>query len=347
MAEVPFGLQEDDHSNYLQENDLKRIHQGKVRDTYRLDDENLLVVASDRISIFDFVLDALIPQKGEVLTALTHFWLTKVLNVRHHLVQSKNQQRFNAVIDVADRLPELQIERCLVVKDFSKDLYPFEMIFRHHIGGSVFKKYQETGIAGGHELTPNLPKWSKLEKPIFTPSTKEEVGHDVNVDEFFFFTNMEQKGLLDESVNVVKMLTEAYSSAYAFAEEKGILIIDTKFEVAGMTIVDEILTPDSSRFVFKTDWEQAMKDGRDPDFLDKEPVRDWGRKILTPFFDKKGEKIIGINKLDPENPEHVDFVHSLEVPEEIIKDTTKRYSDLSKLITGRSLALYQFEELDV
>jgi phosphoribosylaminoimidazole-succinocarboxamide synthase len=343
MPNVPINLVDTSVSTYLKRMGYTRIHQGKVRDTYHIDKNHLLVVATDRISIFDFVLNALIPKKGEVLTALTHFWLMTRINAKNHLINSKITDAFNAAFDLREELfPDLPIERCLVVKNLKGELYPFEMILRHHIGGSVFKEYQKTGKAGGNNLPLGLAKWSKLETPIFTPSTKEEVGHDVNVDADYFFKIMKEKGLEKESKKVVDMIIKVYQEAYAFAEEKGILIIDTKMEVAGLTIVDEILTPDSSRFVFKEDYENAMAEGRDPQFLDKEPVRIWGRGIETPFVDPGGfEFIIGINNLDPENPEHVSFVHGLELPKEVIEKTTERYIDLVEKITGMSLDRYQ------
>ncbi|MFA4942815.1 MAG: phosphoribosylaminoimidazolesuccinocarboxamide synthase [Patescibacteria group bacterium] len=323
---------------------LTRVSQGKVRDTWRLNLDRLLVVATDRISIFDFVLNALITKKGEVLTALTHFWLTKVLGDKfsHHLVASKIDERFNAAYGLkAGRLPNLPIERCLVVKDLTGLIYIFEMIFRLFIGGSVFKKYQETSMAGGHLLPPNLPKWSKLDKPIFTPSTKEDVGHDVNVDVDYFFAEMTKTKSRAEIEAVVENLAKAYLKAYEYAESRGVLILDTKFEVAGMEIVDEILTPDSSRFALAEDWKKAMAEGRDPYFYDKQIVRDWGSKVETPFG------VVGINKLNPANPEHVSFVHSLELPDEISQETTRRYLTIFKLITSCSLEDYQREEMGV
>ncbi|MFA6514872.1 MAG: phosphoribosylaminoimidazolesuccinocarboxamide synthase [Candidatus Paceibacterota bacterium] len=352
MNKIPKRLQNDALSTYLKKEGLTRIHQGKVRDTYSIDGDHLLVVATDRISIFDFVLNALVPKKGEVLTALTHFWLTNLLSeFNHHLIKTKEtdllKRSFNGAYDLKGRLPDLPIECCLVVKNLAGKLYPFEMIYRHHIGGSVFKKYQETGIAGGQNISPNLPKWSKLDKPIFTPSTKEEVGHDINVDALYYFMTMKEKGLANEMYQMVEMLSQVYSMAYSYAEEKGILILDTKMEVAeGLTIIDEILTPDSSRFALKSDWQQALKEGRDPKFLDKQPVRDWGDKIKTPFYEG-AEQIIGIKKLDPENPEHVSFVHGLKVPSKIINDTTNRYLKLFHAITGRDLVNYQWDEMGV
>ncbi|MDP2932540.1 MAG: phosphoribosylaminoimidazolesuccinocarboxamide synthase, partial [bacterium] len=316
-----------------------------------VDSDSLLVVATDRISIFDFVLNALVPKKGEVLTALTHFWLTKVLHeFNHHLVESGTHPGFNDAWDLReDFLHALPLERCLVIEDMKGKLYPFEMIFRHHLGGSVFKSYQETGIVGGQQLPANLPKWLKLNSPLFTPSTKEDVGHDVNVDADYFYSQMAKKGMGVGARQAVYMLELAYATAYAYAQTKRILILDTKFEVAsGPKIVDEVLTPDSSRFVLKEDWELAMAEGREPNFLDKQPVRDWGAKILTPFKNEVNRMpTIGINRLSPANPSHVAFVHGLHVPEEVIADTTARYLKIFEMLTGQSLSDYQKNDMGV
>lgn len=343
MAKIPINLQTDELTKYLSEQGFELLHQGKVRNTWRINAEQLLVIATDRISIFDFVLNALIPKKGEVLTALTHFWLTTVLkNFEHHLLESEIDQTLNRAYDLKKKLPGLPLERSLIVKNMTDKIWPFEMIYRHHIGGSVFKKYQKTGMAGGHQLPPNLPKWSKLDKPIFTPSTKEDIGHDINVDADYFYTEMQKMAHKNNTLlEVVKNLADAYTIAYNYAEERGILILDTKFETADLTIIDEILTPDSSRFGLKKDWGKAMTEGRDPYFYDKQNVRNWGSEIETPF----GK--IGINNLQPENPEHVKFVHSLKIPDEIIKQTTSNYLKIFEMLTGFSLIEYQKEKMKV
>ncbi|MFZ4648604.1 MAG: phosphoribosylaminoimidazolesuccinocarboxamide synthase [Patescibacteria group bacterium] len=350
MAKIPENLREDALSKYLQEHGLKRIGQGKVRDTYYLDNERLLVVTTDRISIFEFVLGVLVPKKGEVLTALTHFWLTKVLHQwKNHLINCEhpnlNYCPNTASLLKETLLPDLQIERSLIVRNLSGKMYPFEMIFRHHIGGSVFKQYQKTGMAGGLELPANLPKWSKLESPIFTPSTKEDVGHDINVNGDYFYSEMEKLGLKEEAEMVVWNLDSAYSIAYKYAEERGVLILDTKFEVSGLIIADEVLTPDSSRFGLADDCVRAIAENREPKSYDKQAVRDWGAKVITPFFDESNNCIVGINKLDPEIEDHVHFVHSLEIPTDIITGTTERYLNIFKILTGKSLEEYQKAEM--
>ena len=352
MAHIPEHLKNAGLPEFLFTESIQRVSSGKVRDTFLYMVGALLMFASNRISIFDFVLSSLVNKKGEVLTALTHFWICwlseNVPGFKHHLICSASTPKFNAAYDIRnDEYIDLPVERCLLVKDLTEKLYPFEMIFRHHIGGSVFKKYQETSVVGGQILPAGLPKWAKLSKPLFTPSTKEAVGHDINVDAQYFYQEMEKKGLGEEAFQAVNMLSNAYSKAYAYAEERGILILDTKFEVAGPRLVDEILTPDSSRFTLKEDWEKTMVSGGDQYFYDKQLVRDWGSKVPTPFEDEKGKIIIGINKLDPKNVEHILFVDKLEVPMEILEETTRRYLKIFQLLTGQTLADYQQNEMGV
>lgn len=291
------------------------VYQGKVRDTYRLpygDDSLLLLCATDRLSIFDFVLNTLVPHKGEILTALTEFWFTEIISeFPNHLIPSIACPEKNYAFDLKETFSDIPLNRCLAVEEV--EIPPYEMIFRHHLGGSVYKEYEKTGMAGGQNLPAGLPKWSCLDQPLFTPSTKSKDGHDVNISASDYYEAMGEKGR--ESV---KMFKDAYEKAYAFAREKGIIILDTKFE--GLDIVaDEVLTPDSSRFTTEEDWKKAIREKRDPIFYDKEVVRQWGKTVKTPFG------TTGIHTLDPENSEHVAFVHGLEVPAEIIEETSRRY----------------------
>jgi len=354
MEKVPINLQNDELSQYLLSKGLVRLSQGKVRDTWSLEkllghNDYLLVIASDRVSIFDYVLKRLIPKKGEVLTALTHFWLNMLEGFENHLIPSKLLGGYNFAYDLWENyLFDLPVERCLVVKNLTGKMYPAEMIFRAHIGGSVFSEYQKTGIVAGQQLPIDLPKWSKLEEPIFTPSTKEEFGNDINKDVDYFYSVMNVLNLKSEAEEVVAMLKEIYGIVYKYAEERGILILDTKFEVAGKILADEILTPDSSRFALKEDWEEAMAKGRDPYFHDKQPVRDWGATVPTPFSDENGQLITGFNKLKSSSPEYLDyikFVQSVDVPDEVIEGTTKRYLAIFEMITGQNLKSYQSEKM--
>ncbi len=328
-AIVPLRVAESDASRYLASCGLRRIYQGKVRDTYSypVEPELLLPLATDRVSIFDFVLSALIPRKGEVLTALTHFWLTTVLrDFPNHLAPAEELLRLKRMFS------QLPMERCLVVK--RAEIPPYEMIFRHHLGGSVYKEYLGTGTAGGNELPKRLTKWSFLEEPIFTPTTKEERGHDKPIPAQEYFEQTGEAGRQAEA-----MFRAAYGRAYAFGRSRGILILDTKFEGRDM-IADEVLTPDSSRFTTEEDFVLAMAQKRDPIFFDKQVVRDWGVEVQTPW----GK---GIGNLDAKNPEHIAFVHSLEVPAEVVKETAIRYFSIFSSLTSWDIDAYQWMRRDV
>lgn len=304
------------------------MSRGKVRETYCLDKDTLVVVASDRLSIFDFVLPTSVKHKGEVLTAISHFWMTSVLSgYPNHLIGCSEK--------IA---PVNAVKRSLLVVNLKNEMDDSELIFRHHIGGSVYVGYQKTGKAGGQDLEPGLKKWSKLPEPLFTPSTKEDVGHDMNIDAASYFQKMGQPGH-----DFVAMLKQAYSEAYEYAASRGILILDTKFEGSSskMIIADEILTPDSSRFVDDNDWQQAMDQKREPKFLDKEIVRSWGKSVETPF------DVVGINNLDPTNAEHLSFVHGLKIPEEITEELSNTYLNIFERLTGFSLEQYQKEKMNI
>lgn len=326
---------------------FKLIHQGKVRDTWYIPfpgyENYLLIVATDGISIFDFVFSQAIPRKGEALTALTHFSLTKILpDIKNHLVSSDYFTGANKAYDLRkDFVPQLPIERCLVVKNYSGQVLNFEMIHRDRVGGSPYPDYLKTGIFCGYKIEPNLPQWSKLSDKLFTPSTKEEVGHDVNVTAEYFFNATGDIGR-----KAAQITGECYERVFKHYENVGIELIDTKLEVAvvgnEIIIVDETFTCDSSRFGKKEDVEAAVKEKRDPIFYDKQLVREWGKKVETPFG------AIGINNITKTSnkiilPEHINFVHSLTIPPEIVAETTKRYLQVCEWAFGKPLDEYQRE----
>lgn len=324
----------------------KLIHQGKVRDTYVYpEDTNVLIsLASDRISIFDFVLPVLVPRKGEVLTALTHFWLTDVLKgLPNHLNQVFDaSDPTNVIFDIQRDIIDIPLIRTLAIDKL--EIIPFELIFRGHLGGSVWKSYEKTGIVAGLELPVGLTKWQKLDTPLFTPSTKSDTGHDVNIKQRDFYL---EGGSL--KLKAVALAHEAYTKAYEYALKRGIVILDTKFEVGVKDgecfLADEVLTPDSSRFTTIQELNTALQEKKDPPFHDKEPVRAWGRTIDTPFLDDSNREIVGINGLDPENPQHVDFVHGLTVPQQVVKLCTDRYLDIFQKLTNIDLGTYQLKYL--
>lgn len=285
--------------------DIRPDAQGKVRDLYDLGDK-LLLVATDRISAFDYILEDEIPNKGRVLTQLSCFWFELLSDVvENHLISA----------DVAD-LPEAfkpyeeYLEgRFMLVK--KAQMYPVECIVRGYLTGSGLKDYQKTGAVCGIQLPEGLENGSKLPEPIFTPSTKAEIGdHDENIS---FERCAELLG--DEAAQDLRDLTLAvYTKASEHAAERGIIIADTKFEfgtIDGVTILaDEVLTPDSSRF-----WGADVYEvGKEQPSFDKQFVRNW----LNAHWDRTG------------NPPRL--------PEDIIAKTSEKYVQAYETITGKKFA---------
>ena len=282
--------------------DIKPDAQGKVRDIYDLGDK-LLMVATDRISAFDYILEDEIPHKGAVLTQISLFWLEQLKDViGNHLISA----------DVAD-LPE-QFKpyadylrgRFMLVK--KAEMFPVECIVRGYLAGSGLKEYQQQGTVCGIELPEGLVNSSKLPEPIFTPSTKAEIGdHDENIS----FERCAQILGEDAATQLRDLAIKVYSVARDHAAENGIIIADTKFEfgvIDGQIILaDEVLTPDSSRF-----WPgDAYKPGRDQASFDKQYVRDW----LNANWDRQG------------NPPHL--------PQEVIERTSQKYIAAYEKISGK------------
>ncbi|MEX1997465.1 MAG: phosphoribosylaminoimidazolesuccinocarboxamide synthase [Candidatus Andersenbacteria bacterium] len=337
-AVIPACVAATEFHDKLEQAGLTRIHQGKVRDTYvlphALDDSQLqLVVATDRVSIFDFVLPSLIPQKGELLTALTAFWLwEKLTDFPHHLVA--------AGVDIDYYLPrslrsspELQ-RRTLVVRRLS--MIPVECIVRGYLTGSGWKSYQRNQSVCGVQLPAGLYDGAPLPEPIFTPTTKAEVGHDKPLDARIVAA---QYGITFAEVSVA-----VYRRLSHYAASKGIIVADTKFEFGrGGVLADEVGTPDSSRFWDREEWEEALLRRQSPSPYDKELVRTWGKNILTPF----GGSPAGISNLDPENRQHLAFVQEQVVPSEVIKETAKRYHEVFKRLTECSLGEFQQQRMGI
>ena len=281
---------------------IKPDAQGKVRDIYDLGDK-LLMVATDRISAFDYILEDEIPHKGAVLTQISLFWLDQLKDViGNHLISA----------DVAD-LPE-QFKpyadylrgRFMLVK--KAEMFPVECIVRGYLAGSGLKEYQKQGTVCGIELPEGLDNSSKLPEPIFTPSTKAEIGdHDENIS----FERCAEILGEDAATQLRDLAIKVYSVARDHAAENGIIIADTKFEfgvIDGQIILaDEVLTPDSSRF-----WPgDAYEPGRDQASFDKQYVRDW----LNANWDRQG------------NPPHL--------PQEVIERTSQKYIAAYEKISGK------------
>ena len=280
---------------------LRPDSQGKVRDLYDLDDK-LLIVASDRISAFDYILEDEIPYKGEVLTRISLFWFDLLKDViPNHLISS----------DVADLPEEFQPYKDWLAGRFmlvhKAEMFPVECIVRGYLAGSGLKEYEKSGTVCGVELPAGLVNSSKLPAPIYTPSTKAEIGdHDENVS---FERTVEMLGEKDATALRDASL-KVYQTAADYAAKRGIIIADTKFEfglVDGkLTLADEVITPDSSRF-----WPQdEYEPGKSQSSFDKQFVRDW----LNANWDRTG------------NPPHL--------PADIIEKTSQKYIQAYELITG-------------
>ncbi len=245
---------------------LKKLYSGKVRDLYEIDDKRMLMVASDRLSAFDVILNEPIPDKGKILTAISNFWFDKLKDlVPNHFTGDK-------VEDVVSAAELPLVEGRAVV---AKRLQPVavEAIVRGYIVGSGWKEYQKSGTVCGIALPAGLKEAAKLPQPIFTPSTKAAVGdHDENIT----FAQCEAIIGAELAAKVRDTAIALYSAAVEYAATRGIIIADTKFEFGldedgTLTLMDEALTPDSSRF-----WPaDSYAEGSNPPSFDKQFVRDW------------------------------------------------------------------------
>lgn len=283
--------------------DIKPDAQGKVRDLYDLGDK-LLLVASDRISAFDYILEDEIPYKGQVLTQLSCFWFDLLSDVvDNHLISADVADLPEQFKPYADKLAG----RFMLVK--KANMFPVECIVRGYLTGSGLKDYQKTGAVCGIQLPEGLVNSSKLPETIFTPSTKAEIGdHDENIS----FEQCEKLIGAEDAAAIRDLTIKVYETAAAHAKERGIVIADTKFEFGvydGKIILgDEVLTPDSSRF-----WAaDTYKVGEEQPSFDKQFVRNW----LNANWDRTG------------NPPRL--------PEDIIKKTSEKYIQAYEKITGKT-----------
>jgi phosphoribosylaminoimidazole-succinocarboxamide synthase len=284
---------------------LKLLHRGKVRDVYEVDESHLLLVATDRISAFDCVMPNAIPRKGEILTALSEFWFEHLENLsENHLVTIN----FDEMPENVRQNEELR-GRSMLVKRTT--VFPVECVVRGYLEGSGWKDYQTTGAICGHFLPKGLKQCEKLPAPIFTPATKAAAGHDENIDEKKF---AEIVGA--EIAEILKTKTLAiYKAASDYALSRGIIIADTKFEFGldnngHVLLIDEVLTPDSSRF-----WAvESYESGHAQPSFDKQFLReyletlDWNKQPPAPVL-----------------------------PQDIVETTTKRYLEAYQLLTGKIL----------
>ena len=284
---------------------LPLLHKGKVRDIYEIDDKHLLIVTTDRLSAFDVVMAEPIPFKGFVLTQMADFWFNKLsFVVANHLsgISPESVVAENEVIQVKNRA---------IVARKLKAL-PIEAIVRGYLSGSGWKDYQKTQSLCGIKLPQGLKESAKLSEPIFTPSSKEAVGrHDENIS----YEECEARLGKDVASRIKEISIKLYQEASTFALTKGIIIADTKFEFGlddenHLVLIDEILTPDSSRF-----WplDQYREEASQPSF-DKQFIRDWLENS-------------GWNKTPPPPS----------LPEDVIRKTSEKYLEAFKKLTGQDI----------
>lgn len=311
---------------------FRLFRRGKVRDIYDLGDK-LLIVATDRISAFDFVLPCGIPDKGKVLNQLSAFWFEKTAHIiPNHLI--KIIDSLNSLRDVVTRaespkqsqggkdsslaLGTSLIGRSMLVA--KAECIPVECVVRGYLSGSAWAEYKETGIVADVRLPPGMKESQILPQPIFTPTTKGETEHDrpLTSQDIRALEKMFAEKLKPSNLNLIKELEEKSLLIYRYAQEyaktRGIIIADTKFEFGlingELAVIDELLTPDSSRFWNVSQYEA----GHSQPSLDKQPVRDW---LLASGWNK-----------EPPVPT---------LPPEVIKATTERYNKIYRLLTGKNI----------
>src|SRR5271154_7505980 len=287
---------------------MKLIHTGKVRELYDVGDNRLLMVASDRISAFDVIMAEPIPDKGRVLTAMTAYWLEALADLAPNHLISADVSTFPPGAAVLDGGLDGLAGRAMLVH--RADMLDIECIVRGYLAGSAYKEYEREGTVHGMAMPSGLRHADRLPEPIFTPSTKATEGHDLNIG-------------MAEAIDLVgkeaaeaaaELCLTAYARAAARAEEQGIVICDTKFELGyidgTLSLCDEVLTPDSSRF-----WPaENCAVGTNPPSFDKQPLRDWLE--ARPW-----------GKRPPPPP-----------PPEIVAATSERYERAYELVCGRRLS---------
>jgi len=284
---------------------LPLLHQGKVRDIYDIDDEKMLIVTTDRLSAFDVIMNEPIPNKGRVLTQMANFWFKKLGSIVPNHLLSDNPKNY-----VSKEEAQQIKDRAIVVKKLKPVL--IEAIVRGYLIGSGWREYQDQGMVCGIKLPENLQQASKLEAPIFTPSSKAKIGgHDENI------SLAECDALIGKQLasKIAQISLSLYQVASDFSESKGIIIADTKFEFGldpngKIYLIDEVLTPDSSRFWPKDKYQLGIS----PPSYDKQYVRDWLDSTQW-------------NKLPP----------APILPEEVITNTADKYLEAYTQLTGQSL----------
>lgn len=321
MAKIPKAVASEKWEYVLAGGGLNRSHQGKVRNTYLLNGK-MLQMATDRFSIFDFVLNAKAEGYGEILTALTVFW-SKILTAKNHIAAYGTDINFLLAPNIRG-LPEIH-RRGLVVENLAMELV--ECVVRASLTGTAFKRYKRGELVGGQILPPGLFDGVGIAGgPIFDPTDKALEGHDEPIDPAGVHPQLKPASLA------------IFKEAQQFAGTRGFYIADTKFEFGWrdqqLILADEIFTPHSSRFWDLEDARNVTAMTGAPVSFDKQRIREWGKTVDTPW----GK---GIDKLNPKNPNHVEFVHALPVPQEVITDYINRGHQLFARLTGQTLGDFQ------
>ncbi len=292
---------------------LRQLRRGKVREVYIVDEDRLLLVATDRVSAFDVVMAEAIPHKGAVLTQITAWWLRQFESLVHHHMLSANVDEIIAEVpSLADHRTSL-VGRAMLCR--RTDVFPVECVVRGYLSGSAWKEYRTSGTLAGEPLPADLRESERLEPALFSPATKAETGHDENIT-----TDRMAETVGEEVALELERLSRLiYESGREIAAKRGIIIADTKFEFgrdrAGViTLIDEVLTPDSSRF-----WPaDRYTPGTPQPSFDKQPLRD--------YLD--GERRAGRWNGDAPPPS---------LPPAVVDATSARYLDAFRRITGSTL----------
>ena len=289
---------------------LPLLHQGKVRDVYDAGENRLLMVTRDRISAVDVILPQPIPRKGEVLTQLTAWWLNSLRGVIDHHLLSVDPDEIVALVPSLAKCRIAWADRSMLVHRTEPVLV--ECVVRGYLSGSAWKEYQASGTLAGEPLPENLIESQELLSPIFSPSTKAQTGHDENIP----FSGVVERQGEEEAHRLRELSFAVYEHGVTLAKKRGIILADTKFEFGHhpdgrLLLIDEVLTPDSSRFWPREQYEP----GRGQPSLDKQPARD--------FLDK----VTDWNKLPP--PPNL--------PDDVVRETTTRYLEIFRRITGTEL----------
>ena len=292
---------------------LRHLRRGKVREVYIVDDDRLLLVATDRVSAFDVVMAEPIPYKGAVLTQITAWWLRQLeRDVRHHMISADADEIIELVPALAPHRPSL-VGRAMLCR--RTEVFPIECVVRGYLSGSAWKEYKASGTLAGESLAPGLRESERFDPPLFSPATKAESGHDENVT----FGRVEQSLGQGPARELRERSLSLYREAQEYAASRGIIIADTKFEfgrdAAGrLVLIDEVLTPDSSRF-----WPvDRYAPGRGQPSYDKQPVRD--------YLDDLRRRGTWNGEAPPPA-----------LPSTVIGSTSARYRDIYQRLTGRAL----------